>query len=1308
MTMKNSTHCLTRWRVRGYWVLALAVFAVLAASPGHAQAKIPPHDCPWMESTHLDPQTLFLWKFSVGDDPAVEADDNKDEVIERSAQAPDLHGGAKVVAKVGRFGSGLALDGAGYAAAAVALGPILGSEKAFTLGGWIRSTAPTAQQTVLLMPGNAGKALLQLDWTPDANLALSVDGTERLRLPLLKTTGGWHFLALTMDGGAGNSSVSLLVDGKEARADAPAWLRGFAHRLGESFTLGGGPGVKGLQGVLDEVRLSSGIWYYYPWDMGWQELRDGRQEIGLQSPFFKHGTVLTRFHFDGNFTPEVCAGQAVAGKVNPSLFKPGLKGQALDLSQVEKAGFQINGYNILPEKEGTIEFWFRPLDWDNYFVGDFLGGDVKHYELMTLSTKAARGAMMKEVMLSRGRAGKDAAVHFVPFHPGSWTHVLISMQNGNQSVYLNGHPQKLGQLWVGAQWASLKKWREHPGGDDNASWSWSFVPSPTLINEFSVYSWGMTPEEAWNAYARWLPDAAEQMKPLPIFGIDFNYYAHCWDMQQHLVAKLTCLPVNDVQPASADMEVRSEQGEVLLSAEKQALDNTGTTSFTLKRALPFGRYPVIVRSRNAAGAVLKEEKREYVREKPAWFGNTLGKERTVPKPWTPVAVDGNTLKVIDRTISLGTNGLPAHIETVKQQVLAKPITIRAVSVAGAGTLEGTGVIFSETSPDRAAWKATLAGAGLTADLDAWIEFDGLLYYAVTLKPAGGADVTLNTLDIDVPFSATVGTQLLANGGGNDFRASWIAKMVPEGQGSVWNSLDKPYPWFTRAFGVTNFMPHIWVGNDDVGLYFGAENDRGWTVDGPHPAQEIVRRDGDVVFQMHIIREPAVISAAGQRFTFVLLPTPAKPEPPDWRKQMGVGGVNFGSCDSFGGFDMKTDPNNPGSNDSFLMEPHSWEHAAQMAPQSRQKWGRCILYTDASWPSPGLSFKDWQSDLWAGTGRPAFMPEFEDYAVWAINEYIKRGLIDGVYWDDVSVGYTLALDSTAYPYAKSESGRRVGFTALAQRRANMRLWRLFEAAGKEPGIWAHMTVCYEVPMFSFCRYMSNGEFSTGVEYLKTRDAMDFWNPQTIRVLGNSSKWGTGVSFLTTLPHSLPMSIGAQQWLYPEQRTEDALYMSTGIGTLSGGLVGKLQQNHFFDTQLRCFPCWKASDVLNIEAPPGAQILAAVYANDDRAYVMVTNHEHAVREVSVSLKLDKLFPGAHGVVWRDIDPGLIPPKKVMASDQELKELDPDDIKGDTKDLLKEAPLTEAEQLKALAIHINGDAVHMVVRERDYRLLVATPVK
>jgi hypothetical protein len=606
-----------------------------------------------------------------------------------------------------------------------------------------------------------------------------------------------------------------------------------------------------------------------------------------------------------------------------------------------------------------------------------------------------------------------------------------------------------------------------------------------------------------------------------------------------------------------------------------------------------------------------------------------------------------------------------------------------------------------------------------------MEFDGLITCAITLKPAAGAETTVEDLDIDFPMAPAAATQMLANGGGNDFRVSWIAKYVPAlrqgsgqaGEGSVWNSLDKPYPAFGRAHGVTNFMPHVWVGADDVGLYFGGENDKGWTVDGPKPAQEILRQDKAVVFRMNVIREPTAIPAAGRRFHFVLLPTPAKPEPPDWRYQMLAGGVGFGSCDTFGGFDMKTDPADPNPGDCFRLEPRSWGHAEKQAPQCRAKWGRCILYSDASWPGFGPSFRDWNHDLHAGTGRPPYFQEQEDYMVWAVNEFLKRGLIDGVYWDDVSVGYTYSLASTAYEYAGSENGRRVGFTALAQRRLNMRLWRLFEAAGKEPGIWAHMTVCYEVPIFSFCRYLSNCEFVTGVNLPGTRDAMDMWSPDTLRLLGGSAKWGVGYHNLSTLPRALPDTAAAKQWLYPQARTETGLYLTSDQMGPPDGLGQVLVREKVFDGSVRAYPWWRAAEVVTVKAPEGAAVRAGVHVPEGRAVVIVANWDREQREVTISLKDGVLFPAGSAFAWRDLDPGLKPPEAAVASKEEIaratKATEGKDTLDVKEEITEETLVNELEgttkqdrDLAAMVLRTEGNTAKVIIRPRDYRVLEARP--
>ena len=1342
-----------------FWARCLAGLACLPAlaQPVRPMAEVPPHHSPWIEISKPDLETVLLWKFrSEQEQESLEADALEKDLLETDGSpepedaptvtalpkadnfsTPRLQGGARPTPGLGRFGGGLKLDGKGFASADVPVTPLLTAQGGLTLDFWLKPARPSPDQTSTALAALAdrrGKPLLMLQQTPDKRVVLKVDGHERLAAPLRDTADGWHHVALVINAPNGqpdHATLSLTLDGTTAYAERPdpfhpiPWFKGVPERLGERIYVGSAPGQWGLVGVIDEVRVSKGVRHLYPWNLGRQERPEDRQVADLRPPYFRTGETLTRFRFDGTVKPDVFAGRSWKGQADESHFRRGLKGQALDISRIDKTDFEMKGYYTLPEKDGTIEFWFRPLKWDNFFVGDYHGKGVQWYHLLRMTARGSRyGSPTKDIEVFRGRAQRDADIAWHRFHPGTWTHLLISLRGGPQTVYVNGRQQKIwqaGYVTQGHPYSQepLKEWRKRTGGKDiDDTWTWRFVPSPTLIDELSIYSWGMNAEEAWNAYARWLPDADAQMKPLPVFRTDFDYFAHSWHLKEKLHIRLACLPVDQAKPASADCELRNADGEVLLSAEKQVLDDTGNTTFILDRPLPFGRYPVTVRSRDAAGAELKEEKLEYVRERPIWLGNSLGKERTVPKPWTPIEVEGAQVEVIGRKITLGKGGLPEQIETLGHGILAKPVAVRVAGPAGTGTLEGKGVRFTEKAEDRVAWKTALTGGGLSADLDAWMEFDGLIYCALALRPAAGAEAEIEELDVDFPLQPAAATQLLANGGGNNFRVSWIARYVPEGQGRVWNSLDKPYPAFTRAHGLTNYMPHIWLGSDEVGLSFGGENDQGWTVGGEKPAQEILRQDRAVVLRMNVIRAPTTITKDGHRFHFVIVPTPAKPEPPDWRKQMTSGGVSFGSCDTFGGFDMKTDPSDPQQGDSFRLEPRLWEHAEKMAPQCRDKWGRCILYSDASWPGFGLPFRDWNHDLHAGTGRLPYFPEQEDYMVWAVNEFLERGLIDGVYWDDVSVGYTYSLASTAYEYAGSENSRRVGFTALAQRRLNMRLWRLFAAAGKEPGIWAHMTVCYEVPLFSFCRYLSNCEFVTGVNYPGKRDAMDMWSPDTLRILGGSAKWGVGYHCLSTLPRTLPDTPGAKQWAYPQQRTETGLYLTSDIMQIPDGFGQVLVRERIFDGPVRAFPWWKADPVVSVVAPEGATVRAAVYALENRAVVIVANWDREPREVTIELKDGVLFPEGSVIAWRDLDPGLKPPEAAVASGEEIakatKPVEGAATLDEEEEFDEEALLSDLEgtskqdrDLVKLKLRAEEDRAKVIIRARDYRVLEARPI-
>jgi len=140
-------------------------------------------------------------------------------------------------------------------------------------------------------------------------------------------------------------------------------------------------------------------------------------------------------------------------------------------------------------------------------------------------------------------------------------------------------------------------------------------------------------------------------------------------------------------------------------------------------------------------------------------------------------------------------------------------------------------------------------------------------------------------------------------------------------------------------------------------------------------------------------------------------------------------------------------------------------------------------------------------------------------------------------------------------------------------------------------------------------------------------------------------------------------------------------------------------------------------VTVTVPEGADVRAAVYAREDRWVVIVANWDRQAREVGIALRPEAL-PGAdRGVVWRDLDPGLTPPKAVVASQEEMQSVAHGSVamieRGGGQSLTAEAltdllegtsPAGRAQD--ALQLRAVGQAAHVLVRPRDYRVLEARP--
>jgi len=135
--------------------------------------------------------------------------------------------------------------------------------------------------------------------------------------------------------------------------------------------------------------------------------------------------------------------------------------------------------------------------------------------------------------------------------------------------------------------------------------------------------------------------------------------------------------------------------------------------------------------------------------RPAWLDNTIGVIDTVPPPWTSLAVDGQTARMILREYRLGNNGLPKQITAAGKEILAGPVELRAVVNGRPTSLEFEPMQRVSTTERRVAWRVRGHAAGVTVSGTLWLEFDG--FALLTFDVTGDATTTLNELAFDVPI-----------------------------------------------------------------------------------------------------------------------------------------------------------------------------------------------------------------------------------------------------------------------------------------------------------------------------------------------------------------------------------------------------------------------------------------------------------------------------------------------------------------------------------------------------------------------------
>lgn len=191
---------------------------------------------------------------------------------------------------------------------------------------------------------------------------------------------------------------------------------------------------------------------------------------------------------------------------------------------------------------------------------------------------------------------------------------------------------------------------------------------------------------------------------------------------------------------------------------------------------------------------------------PVWDQHPFVMDEATPKPWTPLQVKGQEILCTQRVYDFGKSLFVAQLTALGKKYLAAPM---AVTINGDSTIKN----LKEDDIVNHGDKAHITREGIIGKVrlktEMTMEFDGLLNVKLTYEPTTTA-TDIETMTLEMPFNAQYSKYCNA--------------------GKSWGSADSaPTRFFTDKPWVSDIFQDFafWLGDEDTGFNFLAQNMRGW-------------------------------------------------------------------------------------------------------------------------------------------------------------------------------------------------------------------------------------------------------------------------------------------------------------------------------------------------------------------------------------------------------------------------------------------------------------------------------------------------
>lgn len=559
----------------------------------------------------------------------------------------------------------------------------------------------------------------------------------------------------------------------------------------------------------------------------------------------------------------------------------------------------------------------------------------------------------------------------------------------------------------------------------------------------------------------------------------------------------------------------------------------------------------------------------------------------------------------------------------EEPLLSRPIRlIGKIDGKNAELLQGSRKTEKQ-SAEFLSFTATGSIGSLPVQVSNGIEYDGLSWIGITLKPSKKTVIDSLTLEIPMdPARATLMYEI------TDKRLDFIAGSVALENGVVWDSMKQPNT--AGTFG--NFKPMVWVGNEDMGLTWCAESDRTWSLNERLPAIELVREKGAVILKINFVNSKLAIDRE-RTISFGIQPTPTKPMPQNWRSWLVYAKPELPNIKSImysAALNFKSEATNFHAWSSYIPYPSDYTIAKNAMNTYRNKGYVFLRYQLVDWfgevakaPEGRVYRGEWER-VWMNS----FTKSFQDFKAYHYDQYLKKAGFFIVYEDESYLRpmRDLALDA-GYLRPDGEVQAEFGIRGLRETlRRSASVW----IENNMPHMYTVHKSCVTMPpCHSFAAASIDGE-QRFMDNPK-RDYIDNWPLDFTRAHVMGRQFGVVPVFLSEV--KLSVKDHGEEVVRKANRSMWALCLMHDIivwnawnaHTPTRDMVHRAKSDfNIGHSSVRFHPYWAGSEY-SLAASSVPEVKVSVWKQNDEMYIVAANTgEDTYAEITFNRKNTGFIP------------------------------------------------------------------------------------